>query len=134
MKKKNFIKYLSCFGFTILIGVVYFFTKEVYSKETIKEVIGCASDIFLIAGLLLSLAALMTLMWAKGVFDGIIYAFKSLKVLFIPSKTFLKERKTYYDYKKETTSKGRIWKKFLLYSGLIDIAIAIVVDIIFLFM
>lgn len=134
MKKgwKYLIQYGACFVFTALIFLVYVLVQKVFQIDDKILMIGRLSDPFVISGVILIGSGLLTLFGKLEFFDAIRYGFVSLIYLFIPSKTILNNRKTFYEYKQNLEKKGRHWYPFLVYAGAAYLLIGIIIFIIYL--
>ena len=125
---KKVIKYIIVIILGLLIALYIALTKDLFSQTDLKTIYHILSDAFFVPGIVISGFGLLLYCSNEGVFDGVSYAVISFINLF-RSKG---ERKynSFYEYKeKKHSNPPRM--KFILLSGLIILAISIVMFVLY---
>lgn len=127
--KKRLIQY----GITTAIGAVMVYlllvVRGFWELTTLTEKYRTLADAFTIPGVVLMLVAALVWISNEGLFNGISYAAKVVKHMFLPSKQYKHE--TYYDHVQSRDGKRVKGYGFIFFTGLAFMVVAVVFIILF---
>ena len=109
-----------------LISLLVLSLRDFWEVTTLVDKYKMLSDAFTIPGVLLVMVCALVWISTTGFFDGLSYAFTRVGGMLIPFYKKGREHVTYYDYKMSKKDKEVHGYSFLLFVGLLFIAISIV--------
>lgn len=125
---KKLIKYIITIIIGLLIALLIANSKNVFSETNIKNVYHILSDSFFVPAVIITGFGLLIYVSNEGIFDGLTFAIMSFINIF--KKRPEKKYDSFYEYK-ERKKANKMQVKFVLISGLIIMAIAVVMYILY---
>ena len=126
---KTITKYLITIGTGLAAALYVAFIRCIFSETNPSQIFAILSDSFTVPGVLLTGIGGLMFVSNEGGFDALSYGITSFIDLFRKEKK--NKYKTFYDYKEEKASKT-LPVSFVLISGLIFMALAIIMLLLYL--
>ena len=126
---KTITKYLITIGTGLAAALYVALTRNIFSVTNPSQIFAILSDSFTVPGVLLTGIGGLMFVSNEGGFDALSYGITSFIDLFRKEKK--NKYKTFYDYKEEKASKT-LPVSFVLISGLIFMALAIIMLLLYL--
>lgn len=126
---KTITKYLITIGTGLAAALYVAFIRGIFSETNPSQIFAILSDSFTVPGVLLTGIGGLMFVSNEGGFDALSYGITSFIDLFRKEKK--NKYKTFYDYKEEKASKT-LPVSFVLISGLIFMALAIIMLLLYL--
>ncbi len=114
-KKTETIKTLIAAAIGLAIVLVVLFSRGFFAAETVRERLRDLCDGMTLAGAVLLMAGMVSLLSSSGGLDVFLYAMRSVKFIFTPIKRAKRESFTEYVERRRETEKPRTG--FLLWTG-----------------
>lgn len=129
---KKLIYFLSCTGFVILGFFAVALLKGMFKQTTAAGWLSIACDAVAIPSVIMLCVGVISWIGKSGTFDMISYGFKSLGVMFTPSKRAFENRQTFYEFKEQKDINGRKWFPEFIIWGAFYIGVSFLVLIAYL--
>lgn len=125
---KKIIKYIITIGIGLVIALIIANSKNIFSETNNKNIYHILSDSFFVPAIIITGFGLLIYVSNEGIFDGLTFAIMSFIQMF--KKKLEKKYDSFYEYK-ERKKANKMPVKFVLISGLILMAIAIIMYILY---
>lgn len=126
----KYVKYIITLAIGIVLAMFLALSRKFYNQETIQQVYLILSDSFFTVGVVIAGLGALVFVSNEGAFDMLSYGMISFLGMFKTKKE--KKYASYYDYKQEK-AKNKLSCGFLLLSGLIILAISILMYILYFY-
>ena len=123
MLKGNKYRYISALIAAAVVAAVCAYYREVFSQESLAELMGRISDCLVVAGVLLAGIGVLSWIKSKGAYDMMSYGIDSLIKPFTSRR---KEFEAFYDFKVRKAEERKPWLKEWLAVGLGTLLLALI--------
>ncbi len=130
-KKKIILQYSITAVCASIFTLSILWLRNFWTETDLAQKYRILSDAFTVPGVILIMVSLLIWVSSEGFFDGITYALKQVSGMFIPSVGRKYKHVKYHEYKAEKKEKRLHGYWFLLFVGLVFVAIAVVFLILF---
>lgn len=122
--KKNYVITIVWYLIAVLICAFY---EGLWEQESLKDIIGVLSDIFLIPAMFFAGFGALSFAASEGAYDMLSYAVSNFSLHHIIPGVRQKEKyESFYEYKKAKEQKGKPWLSHVFFVGLAGLAISLI--------
>ena len=125
-KRVNKVKYPVTGIVFVVVALAFTWNDGVFETESTKEVMGCISNGFFIAGAMFAGIGALSYIGSKGTYDALSYGVSKIGIHQLIPGIPKEIPESYYDYKMAKEEKGRSWFPNLLITGLAGILLSVV--------
>ena len=120
-------KYIVTIIWYIIAVVICAFYEELWAQESLKDVIGVLSDMFLIPGMFFAGFGALSYASSEGAYDMLGYIVSNFSLHHIIPGTRPKEKyESFYEYKVAKEQKERVWLSHVFFVGVAGLAISLI--------
>ena len=130
---KSKIKYLVTSIVFIVIAILLMWNDGIFTKESVKDVLGSISNGFFIAGGLFTGIGALSYIGSKGTYDTLSYGVNKIGIHHLIPGMPKDIPESFYEYRTAKEEKGRILFPNLLFIGLAGIFISVIFLVIYFF-